>query len=307
MAGGVCAVVVTHRPDTALLARALAAIAPQVEALVVFDNGSGDAALDRLRPLVAAHGGTLLHDAGNVGLAEGFNRGIAKARAGGHGFVLLLDQDSVAAPDMVATLVAAHGRLAARAGADGAPGVAAVGPQFVDARTGMPGPFVRIGFPFNRKIAGGPGEVVECDFLISSGCLVPVAVLDAVGGMDASLFIDNVDLDWSFRARHAGYRLFGVCDARMEHSIGDRLLRSRWVPTGVLVHGPGRLYYMMRNRLLLYRRPHVPRTWVAQDLLRLCGKFARMSLRVGPRRRNLAAMTAGLRDGLLGRSGPRPG
>lgn len=303
MAGGVCAVVVTHRPDLALLARALEAIAPQVDALVVFDNGSGDAALGAMRPLVATQGGILLHGNGNVGLAEGFNRGIAQARAGGHGFVLLLDQDSVAAPGMVAALASAYHRLAAP-GRPAAP-VGAVGAQFVDARSGMPGPFVRIGFPFNRKIAGGPGECVECDFLISSGCLVPMAVLDAVGDMDATLFIDNVDLDWSFRARQAGYRLFGVCDARMLHSIGDRLVRSRWVPTGVLVHGPARLYYMMRNRLLLYRRPHVPRTWIAQDVLRLCGKVVRMSLLVRPRGRNLRAMAAGLCDGLLGRSGPR--
>lgn len=203
----------------------------------------------------------------------------------------------------MAALSSAYHRLAAP-GRPAAP-VGAVGAQFVDARSGMPGPFVRIGFPFNRKIAGGPGECVECDFLISSGCLVPMAVLDAVGDMDATLFIDNVDLDWSFRARQAGYRLFGVCDARMLHSIGDRLVRSRWVPTGVLVHGPARLYYMMRNRLLLYRRPHVPRTWIAQDVLRLCGKVVRMSLLVRPRGRNLRAMAAGLCDGLLGRSGPR--
>lgn len=305
MAGGVCAVVVTHRPDALLLARALEAVAPQVDALVVFDNGSGDAALAAMQPVVAMQGGVLLHSAANVGLAEGFNRGIAHARAAGHGFVLLLDQDSVAGPGMVGTLVAAYQRLAGP-DRDTAP-VGAVGAQFVDARSGMPGPFVRIGFPFNRRITGRPGECIECDFLISSGCLVPTAVLDAVGDMDTSLFIDNVDLDWSFRARQAGYRLFGVCDARMQHCIGDRLLRSRWVPTGVLVHGPARLYYMMRNRLLLYRRPHVPGAWVAQDMLRLCGKIVRMSLLVPPRGRNLRAMLAGLRDGLLGRSGPRPG
>lgn len=303
MAGGVCAVVVTYRPDPDLLARALAAIAPQVEALVVFANG-GDGQ-SPVPPTLEATPVERLWSPVNVGLAAGFNRGIAHARAAGHRFVLLLDQDSVAVPGMVATLLAAHARLSAGEG-DGAGRVGAVGAQFLDARSGLPGPFVRIGFPFNRKIAGAPGACVECDFLISSGCLVPLQVFDDVGDMDAALFIDNVDLDWSFRARYAGYRLFGVCDARMQHSIGDRLLRSRWIPTGVLVHGPVRLYYMMRNRLLLYRRAHTPRTWIAQDVLRLCGKFARMSLLVPPRRANVRAMAAGLRDGLLGRTGPRP-
>lgn len=301
MAGGVCATIVTWRPDPALLAQVVAAIAPQVDEVVLFDNGSDGAALDALRALAEAQGCTLLCSADNVGLAAGFNRGIAHARDRGHGFALLLDQDSVAGDGMVAALLAAHASLSATAK------VGAVGPCFHDPRSGLPAPFVRIGFPFNHKLSGAAGEHVDCDFLISSGCMIPLPVLDEVGGMDESLFIDNVDLDWSFRARHAGYRLFGVCDARMQHSIGDRLLPSRWVPTGVLVHGPARLYYIMRNRVLLYRRVHVPRTWIAQDLPRLCGKFMRMSLFIRPRLGNLRAMAAGLRDGLLGRSGPRGG
>lgn len=301
MAGGVCAVIVTLHPEPALLAEAVAAIAPQVDAVVLFDNGSGEAALAALRGVAAVHGCVLLENGVNVGLAAGFNRGIAHARAAGHEFVLLLDQDSVAAPGMVAALRGAFGALSARAK------VGALGPCFEDPRSGLRAPFVRIGFPFNRKLAGGPGEYVECDFLISSGCLLPLPVLDQVGDMDEQLFIDNVDLDWSFRARAAGYRLFGVCDAGMRHSIGDRVLPSRWASAGILVHGPGRLYYIMRNRVLLYRRRHVPRRWIAQDLPRLCGKLLRMSLLVRPRRANLRAMLAGLRDGVAGRSGPRPG
>lgn len=299
MATGVCATIVTYRPDLALLERAVAAIAPQVDELVLFDNGSGREALEALAALARARGCVLLGGGANVGLAAGFNRGIERARAGGHRFALLLDQDSVAAEGMVAGLLAAYGALSETAR------VGAVGPRFHDPRSGLAAPFVRIGFPFNRKLAGAPGERVECDFLISSGCLVPLQVVDDVGGMDESLFIDNVDLDWSFRARAAGYRLFGACDAHMQHSIGDRVLPSRWAPNGVMVHGPERLYYMMRNRVLLYRRPHVPRTWVAQDLPRLCGKFLRMSLFIRPRLRNLRAMAGGLRDGVLGRSGPR--
>lgn len=300
MEAGVCATIVVHRPDLGLLGRAVAAIAPQVDELVLFDNG-GDGALEpALRELARAHRCTLLRSPANVGLAAGFNRGIAHAREVGHGFVLLLDQDSVPAPDMVAVLQRACTTLSASAR------VGAVGPRFKDPRCRLPAPFVRIGFPFNQKMTGAAGEHVDCDFLISSGCLIPMRVLDEVGDMDESLFIDNVDLDWSFRARHAGFRLFGICDAGMQHSIGDRVLPSRWRAAGVLVHGPTRLYYMMRNRVLLYRRAHVPRIWVAQDIPRLCGKFLRMST-IPPRLRNSSAMLEGLRDGLSGRSGPRGG
>lgn len=299
MAGGVCAVIVTYRANRVVLAQAIAAITPQVDGVVVFDNGSEGPETDALSVWNGSPGVVLLRGEGNVGLAEGFNRGIAHARSAGYRFVLLLDQDSVASPGMVETLVAAHHELSETCR------VGAVGPQFHDPRSGEPGPFVRIGFPFNRKTLGSAGDCVDCDFLISSGSLIPLAVLEQVGDMDGALFIDNVDLDWSFRARHAGYRLFGVCDAYLQHSIGDRVLPSRWVRTGVLVHKPARLYYMMRNRLLLYRRPHTSWTWVAQDLLRLGGKFLRMSLLIPPRFPNLLAMLGGLRDGLAGRDGPR--
>lgn len=301
-ARGTCAVLVLYRPDLALLGESLAAIAPQVGRVVLLDNGGGDAAFDAWLANATAAGHDVLRSERNLGLAEGFNRGIARARAAGFAHVLLLDQDSVAALDMVARLFDA---LHAESG-DGAP-VAAVGAQYVDARSGLVAPFVRIGFPLNDKIEGGPGQRVDCDFLISSGSLLPMAVLDRVGAMDASLFIDNVDLDWSFRATAAGHRLVGACDARMRHSIGDALRPSRLLRHGVKVHSPLRLYYSTRNRVLLYRRAHVPRVWVAQDLPRLAGKLAAMSLLVAPRLANLRAMLRGLLDGLRGRSGPRPG
>src|SRR5690606_37892405 len=73
MEAGVCATIVVHRPDLGLLGRAVAAIAPQVDELVLFDNG-GDGALEpALRELARTHRCTLLRSPANVGLAAGFN------------------------------------------------------------------------------------------------------------------------------------------------------------------------------------------------------------------------------------------
>lgn len=294
----VCAIVVTYNPDIARLQACIDAVRDQVGGLLVFDNATAEPEFDRFAN--GLQGGVVIRSPTNIGLAAAINRGIEHARQGGFVHALILDQDSIPATGMVATL---------RHALDG-PGVgervAAVGPQFLDTRNGVPAPFVRIGFPFNHKLYGSPGERVECDFLISSGSLIPLPVLERIGGMDESLFIDNVDLEWSFRARHHGYRLYGVCDAKMGHSIGDSVRPSRWVRGGRFVHGPVRLYYMMRNRVLLYRRRETPAKWIAQDLPRLFGKLARMSLLVAPRGRNLKAMCRGLWDGLRGRSGPVP-
>ena len=298
----VYAVIVTYRPELPLLEEAIAAVLPQVGRLLLFDNASGDDAVSRwleqagLDPRIE-----VLRSPANVGLGEAINRAWQQAREAGFGHLLLLDQDSVASPTMVATLHTALWELRT------AHPVAAVGPAFHDARDGSAAPFVRIGFPLNRKLHGGPGQRVECDFLITSGSLLPLDVLDQVGGMDAGLFIDNVDLEWSFRARSRGLRLYGICDAGMRHRIGDRLRRVPGLRHAVQIHSPVRLYYMTRNRVLLYRRAHVPRTWVAQDLPRLVLKFAGMSLFVHPRLANLRAMVRGLAHALAGRDGPMPG
>jgi rhamnosyltransferase len=295
---GICAIIVTYRPDIALLREVVAAVGPQVEGLVLVDNATRDDGFEAFASELCAGGGVVVRNDENQGLAAGFNAGIAYARGGGFGHVLLLDQDSVAGPDMVRTLLRNLADLSRHHRVGG------VGAQFVDPRNGVVGPFVRIGFPLNRKILGGPGQRIACDFLISAGSLLPVAVLDDVGAMDESLFIDNVDLDWCFRARRRGYRLYGICDARMQHSIGDTLRPSRWRRRGIFIHSPARLYYLTRNRLLLYRRAQTPRIWIAQDLPRLVGKFLRMSLLIAPRGDNARAMLRGIRDGLLGRGGP---
>lgn len=292
----VCAVVVTFQPQPALLQRQLQALRGQVDMIVVIDNGSEAGWHAAVREQLDARG-ELLALGGNCGLAAAQNAGIARARMHGAGHVLLMDQDSVPQTGMVATLRAALERLSRQQA------VAAVGPRFHDQHAGRDAPFVRVRFPFNRKLHGRAGQApLACDFLISSGCLVPMAVLDAVGEMDAGLFIDNVDLEWSFRARAHGFALFGVPDAVMLHSLGD----GRSARAGIVLHGPLRLYYMMRNRLRLYRLPQTPRRWVWQDLPRVLVKLFLFAVVVGPRWRNLYCMLRGLGDGLAGRQGPAP-
>lgn len=294
----VCAVVVTHHPDMEVLPALLDCIGPQVGRVLVVDNASPPETVERLRRGAWPDNVTVVANAINLGIGAAFNQ--AATWAGEHGldYLLLLDQDSLPAPDMVAQLLAALATASTEAP------TAAVGPRFVDERSGQPAPFVRIGFPLNDKIQCADDAVLECDFLISSGTLIPLRVLEAVGAMDESLFIDNIDLEWSFRARHAGYRLLGVGAARMRHCIGDSVQALPWGMDGIVVHSPTRLYYMMRNRLLLYRLAHTPRLWIAQDMPRVVFKFLRLSLLVAPRATNARFMLAGLRDGLRRRTGP---
>lgn len=294
----IVAVLVTFHPDVVLLQDVLRAIFPQVDRVFVFDNGSRQAELQQLLRNAAWPSLDVVYSPHNVGLAAGMNAGIAAARAQGASHVLLLDQDSVPAPDMVAALL--RGLAAEPNGT-----VAAVGPVFVDRRSGAHAPFVRIRPLWNKKHIAAAGSRVEADFLISSGSLIPLQTLDQVGDMDAALFIDNVDLEWSFRARRLGFRLLGIGDARMQHAIGDRLRTCRIFGTTwrFPLHSPLRLYYMTRNRLTLYARTETPWQWIAQDIPRLGLKFLGMTLLQAPRITHVRYMLRGIRDAFLGRLG----
>lgn len=297
----VCAIVVTYHPDLNLLNELLVNTAPQVERLVVVDNGSSGVALAWLRQ--QQDGGLAVLELGdNLGIATAHNRGIEWAREQGFRHVLLLDQDSVPAPHMVKRLLAALHTLQAR----GEP-VAAVGPRCRDPRLPTPLPFIRWGFLRNQHLQGGPEtgtEPVSTDFLISSGTLIPLTVLARVGGMEEALFLYYVDCEWCLRAAALGYRLYGAHDAEMRHRLGDRA-HPFWFLGGrrVIERSPLALYYLVRNRLLLYRRPYALWLWIGADLLALLFTLMAFTLFLAPRVRNAAMMGRGLWHGFLGRGG----
>ncbi len=296
----VCALIVTYNPERGLLRRVLEALAPQVDHLLLVDNASGESprgVLDELPGIDA----TLLPMDSNLGLASAQNQGMQWLQDRGYELALLLDQDSLAEPGMVEALRQALDELQ-KAGEK----VAAVGPVYLDPRTGDGRHFVRFpGLGVERESCEDGRELIPVDFLIASGSLLHVAQYLRIGHFEDALFIDNVDLEWCFRARSLGYGLFGVCNARMAHFLGDNALRvwlGRWWQ--VYRHSPLRQYYMARNRMALYRRGYSPRGWVLQDLLRFVVKLFWFGVVFAPRLENLRMIWRGTRDGWRGRLGP---
>ena len=295
----VTSITVAFNPNPERLAKQIHALRGEVDEMVIVDNRS-EIPVEALPQLsgLAVHWIRLPE---NRGIAGGFNVGIARARENGADFVLLLDDDSVPAPGMVAALVAAHERSSRAEGADA---IAAVGPRVQDSRDPRDYPFIRMGWTHNRHVRCGasPDEVIACDFLISSGSLVRMSALSTVGEFDETLFIDSVDLEWCCRARARGLALYGVCGAMLDHQLGDR----RYPVTSafeLVVHSPERIYYMTRNRFLLYRRPYMPLKWKLKDLLRWLSKFAATMLLLAPRGEYARMTWWAIRDAAAGKGG----
>ena len=298
----VVAVAVTYEPDLAAFRDLLGALTPQVTRVVVVDNGTPEPALGELSAIVAGAEGIFEPLGDNLGIAAAQNTGIERAEALGATHVLLSDDDSLPAPDMVDRLVAAI-RCPSPAGR-----VAAVGPVTIDPRTGT-APLVftdqRTGPRRIPELPTTDGAQAEVAFLIASGCLVDVAALRDVGPMNAELFIDHVDLEWGVRARRAGWSLRVVVGAQLTHSLGEGTRPVPWRSRAVHIQAPVRNYYMVRNTVWLIRGTLLPAAWRRGYVWWIARYIGYYLLAVAPRWRRARLMAAGLWDGLRGRLGPR--
>jgi rhamnosyltransferase len=291
------AVIVTYQPELEKLEELLTSLEHQVAGVVVVDNGSAKAVLNWLETCRLGLPLVVIPFSENKGIAVAQNFGIDCARSRNAEYVILFDHDSKPAPDMVARL-----RGAAEIKASQGINVAAVGPRYLDERQENPPPFIHVvGVRVVRQLCQSDNAVVNVDYLIASGCLIPMRTLDAVGSMKEELFIDYVDIEWGLRAKSKGFQSFGVCAAMMSHDLGDEpfCFFGKKYPS----HSALRHYYHFRNAVWMYRQSWLPLNWKFADGWRLVLKYGFYSLFAKPRHVHWWMMTRGIRDALRGRMG----
>jgi rhamnosyltransferase len=295
----IVAVVVTYQPELATLCRLLCALVPQVSFAVVVDNGSTASIeqwFSQRLPQQLYGKLTFISLEDNQGVASAQNIGIAWAKKNGAEYVVLSDQDSIPHDAMVRELLTAAERLRMQGQR-----LACVGPRYFDPRHDNPPPFLRVrGLRLKRLTCEG-NPIVPVDYLVASGCLIPMDVLENVGAMREDLFIDYVDIEWGLRARRLGYQSFGVCTALMTHRLGEMPIRffHRQVP----VHSPLRHYYHFRNAILIYKQPWVPLNWKLVDGSRLLMRYGFYTFLAKPRFSHWRMMTLGIWHGLRNKGG----
>ncbi len=275
-AARITAVIVTYRPGAAVQA-VVAAIRPQVAHVVVVDNGGDAETLDVLADL----GVEVLANDSNRGLAAAQNQGIEVARAQGASAVLLLDHDSVAAPDLVQRLAVALGPGIGCAAADLDLGVAGRTARYLPAGRWC---WRRVTID---QLAGRPVA-----FAIASGSLITLPALTAAGPMRDAFGIDYVDVAFCFQLADAGFATVVVPGARLSHRLGEP---TRRLGVSVTNHGPARRFTIWRNRTVLWREQWRRRPgWVLFDVAAGLADLARIALLEDDRWAKLNAAWRGL-------------
>ena len=101
------------------------------------------------------------------------------------------------------------------------------------------------------KATNTPEQVLS---LITSGSILNLCYFHEIGYFDEHLFIDFVDLEFSYRVNYLGYINLQFTDIILIHRIGylkmgRSLINFRISPR--ILHSPIRVYYILRNGLYL--------------------------------------------------------
>lgn len=228
----VIASIVTFNADMERLKQNIEAILPQVEEIVVVDNGSKN--LHDVEKLIKGYINIhLITECKNLGIAKALNDAFKYAESKSYDWVFTLDQDSVTVSDCVATLL--HS-------ANNNTGIICA--HAVDRN-----------FHSNdeRKMDKGVRDVDAC---ITSGSLTSIKAWKDCGGFDEQMFIDWVDWDICYAMRVKGYRILKSYYTNIIHELGTdtksfHIFGHEYL---ILNRSPFRYYYVFRNRIYLARK-----------------------------------------------------
>jgi rhamnosyltransferase len=293
----VFAVAGSLNPDIPLFEKVIRATQGQVDGFIVIDHNSRPGIKESLRALGAQNSNfvTIIWKSEIIGIGAALNLGAHMAIERGATWVLTLDDDSVIADGMVATLLAAYHAL----------------PEKDRNHIGlmMPNEKTPRGFAYPPD---GPSRIHD-DGGTTAGQMVKTSILPTVGFWNEDFFIDSVDGEFCFRVRQKGFKTILVPRTTIYTRPGHPVMRHFFGKT-VLVpnYAPYRYYFMTRNLTYLYIRNFGTyilgnKYWYRAFWAVVVPRFLiKMLLFEDNRWEKLRLARRGFRDGLMGRLGEMP-
>jgi len=263
--------------------------------IILVDNGSTDGSVGIIKECHPHIDLIETHD--NLGFVGGNNVGMKAALAEGADYILLLNNDTIVAPDFLSHLVKYL---------DDHPSTGIVGPLIyyhsspeilwsaggkVDPTSGD-----------TRMLGMGESQVDlgtisgEMDFVTGCALMIRADVIRQVGMLDERFFAYYEETEWCARVRKAGYEIHIIPEAKIWHKISPEAREA-----SAQVN-----YYMTRNRLLFIKLTGLG---MGAGLKTLIMNYMRtlISWTIKPKWRSKTsqrkALIRGVRDYFLGRFG----
>jgi rhamnosyltransferase len=289
----VIAVVVAYHPKAGELEASVRSLLQNFKEIVVVWNGPHPF---RVPPFLEGKRIHLLDMRDNVGLAKALNEGIGKAFQLGAAWTYLSDQDSILPRDFKKRMVEYSGHIPKDLK------VSLIGPRYFNETTNDKNRFIQMSFlRLNRVGPSIDQAYLEAEYLITSGSFLRRAAFLEVGPKREELFIDFIDIEWSFRAKRMGYQAIALPNVTIRHRLGD--FGFNFLGMMFPIHSPLRIYYYFRNAVYLYRKGYISLNWKAVDGTRNIFRFFFYVVLIKPRLKYMRMALLGTYHGIIGRMG----
>lgn len=211
--------------------------------VIVVDNGSTDGSTEDISQAFPET--TIIRNNKNLGFAGGNNPGIKFALDKGADYVLLLNNDTVVAPDFIARMVEL---------AELSPAIGIVSPKIYyfsePDRLWFAGGVIDLWRGNTRHLGdleidkGQCDSVQDVDFVSGCAMLVKRKVIEDIGMLYEPMFLYYEDSDFCARSRRAGYRIVMAPEGKIWHKVSSTTGRIKDL----------QYYYGTRNMFIFEKR-----------------------------------------------------
>jgi rhamnosyltransferase len=288
--GKLCAIMVTYNPDAAL-ERNIRAMLPQVDKLIIVDNGSALPIRAHIETIASSCAVQVIWNKENLGLATALNIGIRSAFVSDDfAWIATFDQDSRVAAGFRDAMLQAYLACPYRQS------VGIIGPHHVELTENS-----TAGLSHHEE----HDRFREITAVMQSGTFLSTEALRSCGLFDDSFFIDYVDFELCLRIRKNGLRIIEAPNATIVHRLGNPSRHNRFGRTfTVCNHSALRRYYAARNRFRIYFRYLLSDfAWICHDIWLWSKELIKLVLFEEDRAKKLAYIARGGWDALRGRGG----
>lgn len=218
----ILAVVVTYFPEEELLKKNIGAIIDNVDKVLIWENTPHERRMDYR---FIRHEKVEYHGDDINSISHALNYAWQYAQENGYDHLLTMDQDS----------------------------------RFEDFQYYLRQTILNADAPAGIYTPSFEGMNMANDFEettrpITSGMLIPVKLIDKIGGWNEAFQIDAVDDEFCLRAHTLDIKILAVKNALMHHRLGEPVTHKLLGHTIILRnYSPTRLYNIYKNNLLLIR------------------------------------------------------
>lgn len=234
---------VAYNPEINTFNSKLRVVSELSSNVVVVNNGNAIPVIKNIK---------IINLSENKGIAYAQNVGVEFLKRKGIEFVFFFDQDSDFDSDYFSKMLFEWHRVIS-AGVN----IGILSPNLFDRNRHQLIPINQLnnGDIDRRVLSNSKNELLQNTLPISSGILTTVTIFNTVGGNNADLFIDWVDLDFDLKILNAGYITCTTSTVCLRHAIGKneqhKFFGKRISPSN---HIPFREFYYFRNGIFLCKQ-----------------------------------------------------